>query len=135
MLLNQTQKYALKIIHYLAKHKESIISASLLNQKLQIPYKYLTQILTQLSKANLLSVYKGKMGGFKFELEEKNVSLFQIINAIGELNHNQCILNSSKCNCSNPCFLHSKWEGIRGEIMDFLKKTSLSDLSSTPLLD
>lgn len=130
MLLNQTQKYALNITYYLAKHKENIISASLLNQKLQIPYKYLTQILTQLSKAKLLSVYKGKMGGFKFELEEQSVSLFQIVNAIGELNHNQCILNSSKCNCSNPCFLHSKWEGIRGEIMDFLKKTSLSDLSS-----
>ena len=135
MLLNQTQKYALKITHYLAEHKEDITSASLLNQKLQIPYKYLTQVLTQLSKAKLLSVYKGKKGGFKFELDEKSVSLYQIINAIGELNHTQCILNSSKCSCSTPCFLHSKWEGIRGEIMDFLKKTSLSDLSSTTLID
>lgn len=135
MLLNQTQKYALKIIYYLAQHKGSIVSASTLNCELQIPYKYLTQILTQLSKVNLLEVYKGKMGGFKFELEDKEVSLFQIVNAIGEINHTQCILNASKCNCSNPCFLHSKWEGIRDEIMDFLKKTSLSDLSSTPLLD
>ncbi|RDU71710.1 RrF2 family transcriptional regulator [Helicobacter brantae] len=135
MLLNQTQKYALKITYYLAKHKENIISASLLNQKLQIPYKYLTQILTQLSKAKLLSVYKGKMGGFKFELEEQSVSLFQIVNAIGELNHNQCILNSSKCACSKPCCLHSKWEKVRGEIIDFLKNTFLSDLPSTSLLD
>lgn len=136
MPINQTQKYAIKIIHYLALHKDLIISASKLNTELDIPYKYLTHILTKLAKAKLIKNYRGKVGGFSFQRDAKEVFLLEIINTVSEINFSQCILNSTTCNCNNPCFLHTKWEGVREEIKDFLEKTSLFDLSHTnPILN
>lgn len=136
MPINQTQKYAIKIIHYLSLRKDLIISASKLNADLNIPYKYLTHILTKLAKAQLIKNFRGKAGGFSFQRESAEVVLLEIINAVSEMDFSQCILNSTTCNCKNPCFLHEKWEGVREEIKEFLSKTSLRDLSyDNPILD
>ena len=135
MILNQTQKYALKIVYHLSLSPNTIFSASRLHADLKIPYKYLTHILTKLSKSDILSVQRGKDGGFQFVHDPKKVFLYDIVQSVSKLDEHRCILNASQCDCENPCFLHHKWSKIRNEIIALLSETSLSNLESLKILD
>lgn len=130
MVLNKTQKYAVKIIFYLARQNYEMCSATKIHQELNIPYKYLTRLLTRLSKDNILSVHKGRDGGFVLQKKLNEIFLSEIIECVSDedVGFNTCILNDEVCNRESPCTLHQKWSDIRRDINTFFQKTSLEDL-------
>ena len=50
MHFSKTAEYAIRVLSYLYRHHETSHSVNVLHQKLDLPYKYLTKMVTDLVK-------------------------------------------------------------------------------------
>jgi Rrf2 family protein len=129
MNFSQTTSYSLSILSYMAIHEEHNMSAAYLHEKLAIPYPYLRQILTSLSKHGFIHSTRGRSGGFTFSKEKGEISLADIIESTEGLESlNKCILGFKECPFDQKCALHTVWENTRMGILKILKETSLADI-------
>jgi len=129
MNFSKTASYSLNILSYMASNEENNMSAAYLHEKLSIPYPYLRQILTNLSKSGFIHSTRGRSGGFAFSKPKSEISLADIIDSTDGLDSlHKCILGFSKCPFNDRCSMHSVWEDTRNGILKVLKDTTLSDL-------
>jgi Rrf2 family iron-sulfur cluster assembly transcriptional regulator len=129
MNFSKTASYSLSVLSYMATHNEGKMSAAFLHDKLNIPYPYLRQVLTNLSRKGFIYSSRGRDGGFSFSKDTRSISLADIIDATdGFESLNKCILGFIDCPFSNHCSMHSVWEDTRNNIIRVLKETSLADL-------
>jgi Rrf2 family iron-sulfur cluster assembly transcriptional regulator len=113
----------------MATHEQHNMSATYLHQKLAIPYPYLRQVLTSLSKNGFIHSTRGRSGGFTLSKQKKEISLADIIDSTEGLESlNKCILGFKECPFSEQCTMHTIWENMRASLMKILKETSLADL-------
>jgi len=114
----------------MAKNNEQLNSAKYMHEQLNIPYKYLTKLMTDLKRTGFLSSVKGREGGFRICKSTKEITLAQIIDAVeGIDNFNACILGFNECSDINPCAMHFIWEGNKKNLLQTLNKTTLYDLN------
>lgn len=129
MNFSKTASYSLNILSYMAANSEIHMSASYLNEKLKIPYPYLRQILSNLSKSGFIHSTRGRNGGFGFSKPKDKIFLADIIDATDGLESlNKCILGFNPCPFDQKCAMHQIWEETRNNILKVLKETSLTDL-------
>jgi Rrf2 family iron-sulfur cluster assembly transcriptional regulator len=130
MNFSKTASYSLNILSYMATHEEENLSAKFLNEKLDIPYPYLRQILKNLSRNGFIQSTRGRSGGFAFSKKTDDITLADIIESTDGLeNLNQCILGFKSCPFNNECTMHDVWASTRAGILKVLKETSLADLT------
>jgi Rrf2 family transcriptional regulator, iron-sulfur cluster assembly transcription factor len=129
MNFSKTASYSLNVLSFMATNEDINMSATYLHEKLSIPYPYLRQVLTSLSKSGFIHSLKGRNGGFSFSKDKKEISLADIIEATDGLDTlNKCILGFRECPFNDECSMHSVWEATRNNILTILKETSLADL-------
>jgi Rrf2 family protein len=129
MNFNKTTAYSLKVLDFMARHTKERMSASFLYKKLNIPYSYLRQILSDLSKYGFIQGSKGRKGGFILAKDADDIYLSDIINSSEGLDSfERCIMGYAICPFNNPCPLHQTWSEARNEIIGILKSTSLNEL-------
>ena len=132
MELNNTTKYAIRIVNYINRYSsdEKLYSARVLAEKLNINYKFLTTIMTKLVKAEILLSIRGKEGGFKLAKEPAEIFLMDIIEVFDDsFKRDACLLGIDvKCDEKKRCFLHDKWLKPKKEIYELFEGTSLADI-------
>ncbi len=129
MHLSKTVQYAIRVLSYLHRYDESSHSVNVLHQELNLPYKYLTKMMTELVKKGLVNSSRGREGGLSLARDAHDIYLCDILEAIGEsLEHERCILGFEKCDASNPCALHDQWVQPKEMIETMLSTTTLSSL-------
>jgi Rrf2 family protein len=105
------------------------MSADFLHSQLDIPYQYLRQILTKLSKNGLIHSTRGRSGGFELARDVNTICIADIIEITEGLeSFNSCVLGFQKCPFDNKCAIHDLLDGPRSNIIKILKDTSLADL-------
>jgi len=115
----------------MAVNQDTMMSASVLNKKLGIPYPYLRQILSNLSKSGFIKSIRGRNGGFIFSKSTDKISIADILEATDGLETlNRCILGFNQCPFDNQCAMHNTWEQTRNSIIKILKETSLNNLAT-----
>jgi Rrf2 family protein len=130
MNFTKTTSYSLNVLSYLAKHENVKMSAIYLHKKLGIPYSYLRQVLSGLSKKGFIDSNRGTRGGFVISRDISNIYLADIIEATEGLDSlNRCIMGFSKCPFNYACSIHPVWVEMRSNILKVLKNTSLADLN------
>jgi len=128
MQLNRTAKYAIQTLGLMAKNRTQKYSARELSESLDIPYKYLTKIMTKLKNSDIVSSTKGKYGGFIILKELKDIKIIDIVIVFDDINNKKCILVDTVCNYEQKCIIHDKWDKPRCAIDDFFAQTTLLDL-------
>lgn len=130
MIFTKTSKYAIKIIHLIAKSEGKLLSASLICQELDIPYKYLTHILLVLKKKGLIESVKGKRGGYRLKFQADQIYLNQVLEIFEDLEElNRCLFNiNSECNGDSPCPLHKYWGKANYHLNEMVYHVKISDL-------
>lgn len=129
MRFQKTTEYAIRVMVYLADHKNQRYSVNQLHQRLKIPYKYLGRLMNKLSTAGLVEVSQGKQGGYQIIKDLGSIYLYQIVGVVeGLKNYNRCVLGFPECSNENPCSLHHIWLHRQEQIKEMLYNTSLSDL-------
>ncbi len=134
MNFNKTTEYSLRILIYISKHSPRTISATELYTNLNLPYKFVSKILTQLSKLGFISTQKGRDGGAILAAPSEKLKIIDIIKSLESKDvFEKCILGFSKCNSKNPCSLHNFWAAQRDELYKEFSILTLSDLNTNKL--
>jgi len=132
MILTKTSEYAIRILTFMAVNSHERHSAKLLHEQLNIPYKYLTLLMTALAKHGYVTSIQGRNGGFIISKNFSEISVVNIVEAIeGKNRFNKCILGFDECSDENPCALHSFWKENKKNIINMLENTTLEQLTKT----
>ena len=130
MRFNKTTEYAIRILAYMATNKDnSPQSATLLHQELELPYKYITKLMTAISKKGLVTTSRGRVGGFTLTKDSAEIKLIEIVSAVEHLDTGKtCVLGFPSCSGEQPCNLHKYWLAPSSAIQNMLETTTLQDL-------
>ena len=124
MHLNKTSKYAIKLLTHMAIQDETMFKSKELCETLDIPYKYLSAIITNLSKEGIISSSKGRNGGITFTKELDEITLQDIIDITESSDIHQCVMGFGKCKEDKKCLLHDTWKEPKESVVnDFLSQT------------
>ena len=130
MKLNNTSQYAIRIVTFIVQNgSKNKYNAKDISEKLSIPYKYLTRMMTQLVEANIIVSTRGREGGYSIEKELSEIKIGDILEAVKEsLYQKECLLGNGPCNERKKCVLHDKWTSPKKAISDMFRNTTLEDL-------
>jgi len=133
MQINNTSQYAIRILSYIAKNDtDNLLSAKELSKALDIPYKFLARIMTDLVKSDFIVSIRGREGGFKLAREASSISVLEVLNAFNEFtDSDKCILGIGFCSGADSdlkCILHDKWAEPRDMIRKMYEETTIENI-------
>jgi len=131
MQLSNSSQYAIRILAYIADKKDlQLINATDLANTLDIPYKFLTKIMTELVKADLVESIRGRDGGFKLNKSAKEIMVDDILNLFRDsIKDEQCVLGIGFCNGMCKCALHDQWMEPKLLMQRMFRESSLEDIA------
>ncbi len=132
MFYSAASGYAVRALTYLAlqpKDKERALVRDIA-EIAELPQHFLGKVLQDLARAGVLKSWKGPGGGFSLARPAKDITLFDIAEALGETTElNRCAVGFAECSDSRPCTLHDQWKGVRQHLKDYLQRTTLQQLA------
>lgn len=129
-MFSNSTKYAIRAIEYLLENQnDDKLSVIKLATELDIPQPFLSKIMQQLSKGNIISSTKGRGGGFYLSDANKKRPLIDMVVCIeGHNVFDNCILGLNQCSDVNPCLLHKHYKGFKQSLEKSLCKDSIAEL-------
>ena len=133
MRLNQATDYAFRMVLYLASLPEGTkITGAALAEKQNIPERFLLKILRSLTKAGIMKSYRGVEGGFALQRAPKDITLFDIIDAVeGQTELQRCLHDIGSCSrgCSGRCSIYAAFADIQRDLAAHLKSINFETLA------
>lgn len=131
MQLHNTSQYAIRILSYLELHKDQPrLSAKEISKHLAIPYKFLTKIMGELSKAGLIQSIRGREGGYTLNKPASTITISDILDIFNDaLHQEQCVLGIGFCDTANSCVLHDQWVEPKALIEKMFYENSIADIA------
>ncbi len=133
MIYSDTVRYALLALSYIAHKEGQLVKAEEIAKSQRIPKPFLSKILHELARREVLLSVKGPRGGFTFKVDPSQLTMWDVIKLMGEENKfDTCVIKPEKCEVfkEHPCAVHHKWEKLKAQIVDFLKNTTIAELAS-----
>ncbi len=130
MKISTKGRYALRVMVDIAMNsKGEYVSVKDIAFRQEISKKYLEQIMTMLSKANLIETTRGNMGGYKLTRKTEDYKIGDILRATeGDLTPLDCLIDSSYCSRKENCKTYSFWAGLDNVINKYIDSQTLKDL-------
>ena len=130
MQLSNTSQYAIRILAYMADKKDSQLNATQLAEILFIPYKFLTKIMTELVKVDLVESIRGREGGYKLNKKSSEIMVSDILDLFNDsIGDEQCVLGIGFCNGMCKCALHDQWMEPKLLLQKMFRESSLEDIA------
>ena len=130
MQLSNSSQYAIRILAYMADKKDSQLNATQLAEILFIPYKFLTKIMTELVKVDLVESIRGREGGFKLKKKSSEIMVSDILDLFNDsIKDEQCVLGIGFCNGMCKCALHDQWMEPKLLLQKMFRESSLEDIA------
>ncbi|MCC5829597.1 MAG: Rrf2 family transcriptional regulator [Phycisphaeraceae bacterium] len=131
MIYSQACAYAIRgLSHLAAVRPDGFVLINDLCREHDLPRHFLAKVFQGLTRKGLLISAKGRGGGFGLARPPEEILLYEIVEAIdGARKFEQCVVGLSNCDDRQPCPQHDQFSSIRKEILDFLKTTTLADMS------
>ncbi len=102
-----------------------------ISEPTNIPKAYLSKILQELSRHNIVSSVRGPGGGFYLSDSNREVHLMDIIHIIdGDNRLTSCMLSLQECNAEHPCPMHDLVGDTKVNFVKNLENTTIEDLVS-----
>jgi len=134
-VISRTTKYALNVLRYLARDPGQRWSTDKLSKETGVPANYLSKILSQLRKHEIVEGEKGWRGGFRLRPEALDLPIRSITEIFekrpSRAAAEECIFGLGMCDGANPCALHFQWDRIRAERDAMFASNTVRDLLRT----
>ncbi len=113
----------------MAHRDKDLFSAKELQQKLNIPDKYLRRLLTELSKNDLIKSIQGRNGGYILGRDLKKIYISDIVDVFETTDIvNSCVLGYEECAFDRNCSMHHVLDEVKEKLRKALTTTSLDDI-------
>ncbi|MGE4357098.1 MAG: Rrf2 family transcriptional regulator [Candidatus Omnitrophota bacterium] len=123
--------YALKTILELALHYgERVLTISKLSNSLDIPEKFLEQVLLELKRGGFVESKRGKVGGYFLAKPPSQIKLGEVIRFIdGPIEPIACVdIKYKGCEEMNDCVFREIWKDIAEKTAQIIDNISFEDL-------
>ena len=116
---------------YLARNQGIMISIHQIATELGVSEHHLAKVCRMLSKAGLIEAARGPKGGLRLKRPAGEIALLDIYETIqGPLDPPACLLDRPACG-SDRCILGGLLESVNRQVLDYVSKTTLADLTET----
>lgn len=131
MEITREVDYAVRCILCLSREPDQIKGASIIANEMDIPAPFVSKILQKLSKKGFVIPIRGVKGGFRLAKRPQNISLLEVVEAIGgPIPVNICVIDSKSCNRVKTCSVHPVWVRIQNLIRKELGMVNFKKLAS-----
>jgi Rrf2 family nitric oxide-sensitive transcriptional repressor len=128
-MITRKTEYAIRTLWELSQSPDSLMTATQIAQKQDIPPKYLPQIVSELCQAGLLNSTRGYGGGVKLGKSAQDISLFNVIEAVqGKPKLFECQGECSPCTGRKGCSLLAIYDRALDAMNKVFEDTRLSDI-------
>ncbi len=124
--------YGLQAMLYIAMYssRDKNVGLTEIAENQEIPKHFLSKILQELVRHDLIESMKGPNGGFKLRLPAEEITLIQIIEAIDGLDvFTQCGIGFKKCSDDHPCPIHHEYKKVRNKVQELFTTKTLKELT------
>jgi Rrf2 family protein len=132
-VLSITAQYAIRALVSLAGHPygTSVLGRDLARDG-KIPRNYLAKILLALKNAGILGTARGSQGGYWLVRKPDSLKLVDVVSIFDHISDPPpCLLGKHElCMKTDPCSAHGNWHRIRDSYLEFLQRTTLSDVAA-----
>ncbi|MGD2111775.1 MAG: Rrf2 family transcriptional regulator [Gammaproteobacteria bacterium] len=127
MRLSTKGRYAVTAMMDLAiHHGEGPMTLADISENQGISLSYLEQLFARLKKNHLVEGLRGPGGGYRLSRSPEDISVADVITAIGEgIDATLCDGNEN-CQEGEQCLTHELWSRLGQEIYDFLDSVTLA---------
>ena len=130
MKLSKMTDYAVIVLAEMAKHGDTLISASTLAQSTNLPEPTVSKLLKMLSKQNIIVSVRGANGGYKMNQKPENITIAHVVKATdGPIMITACADQDNDC-CARTgdCSMRGKWSPVNQAMNNALESISLSQM-------
>ena len=132
MELTHRGSYAIRAVLTLAREdgKNGVVPARQIAEQMDIPVRFLPQVLGDLSRAGIVEARLGRAGGYRLSRPSSKISLLDIIEATeGDTRRQTCVLTGQPCGVSEvTCDVHEMFSEAQEAILHRLDDTSVADV-------
>jgi Rrf2 family protein len=125
--LTRRADYAIRAMVALAAAPEDVISGSRIAAMMDIPPRFVGQVMGDLVRAGLAEPRSGRAGGYHLARSAGAISLLEIIEAVeGDTRRSRCVLRQHACETYGTCGIHSVFAGAQAALLAHLSRATLA---------
>jgi len=126
--LTKRADYAIRAMITLARSGDGeLLSARRIASEMDIPVRFLPQVMSDLGRAGLVRSTPGRNGGHRLARDPARIDLLEIIEAIeGESRRRTCVLRGGPCNAAGQCDVHAVFFAAQEALRDALASADLA---------
>ena len=106
--------YGIRALIYLASHHGERSKAAEIAEAMDIPAKFLHQVLQELQRGQLVASRPSRSGGYSLTRDPADISVLDIVQALeGPIRATECALRGGPCHWEDVCALHWVWSAAQ----------------------
>lgn len=131
MQLTRAADYGVRVMIYLAGRAEGERTMlPTLAEATGTPMSFLSKVLQALARAQLITSWRGKAGGFAILPAGRSASMLDVIEAVdGPIVLNTCLISGESCGRKKHCPAHPVWVRAQQAMLDVLTEASIAVLA------
>lgn len=131
--LSRKGDYAVRAVLDLARHAGTGRRKSReIAEVMDIPERYLPQILALLVRHGLLVATAGPDGGYELARPPAKITLLEVVEAAeGPVANTECLLRGGPCDWEHACPLHAPWSRAQSALTAQLRRTTFAELAAS----
>ncbi len=128
--LTKRADYAIRAMLALARaNGRDPLSARRIAEQMDIPVRFLPQVMGDLSRADLVRAESGRNGGYRLHQPAGRISLLEVIEAVeGDSRRRTCVLRGGPCGTSGECDVHRVFFAAQDALLGIFSAASLASL-------
>lgn len=130
MELTHRGSYAIRAVLTLARaDADEVVPARRIAKEMDIPVRFLPQVLGDLNRAGIVEARLGRAGGYRLSRTASDISLLDVIEAAeGDARRQTCVLTGKPCDGVEPCDVHEMFYEAQEAILQRLDGVSIAQV-------
>jgi Rrf2 family protein len=106
------------------------LSARRIAERMEIPPRFLPQVMSDLAAAGLVEATTGRSGGYRLSRPPARISLLEVIEAVeGDSRRQTCALRGGPCGADGTCAIHDVFSAAQDALLRQFAGASLEDMA------
>lgn len=127
--LTNAGDYAVRAMLDIARHSPALRTNREISAAMDLPDKFLSQILATLVRERLLDSTSGPAGGYALARPPSQISVLDVIERVqGAVTVDECMLGGGACDWTQICPFHETWVDAKTAFRDRLGSTCFDEL-------
>jgi Rrf2 family protein len=128
--LGRKGDYSVRAVLDISNHSGGRRKSREIAEEMDIPSRYLPQILANLVEHGILTAEAGPTGGYLLARPADDVTLLDVVEAAeGPIHIDQCVLRGGPCDWDTSCPVHVPWNRALTALTEQLSQTTFAELT------